>query len=331
MNLRRFLVCLAAILFCNSWSIAQTPSAAREREFEFEYGAAVTGLPAGATVRVWLPVAQSGPHQQVDELAEQLPGPAKTTQETTYGNKIRYFTVTAPGNGTLQWVKRYRVVRHEVRALERPGSPDRLNDGQRALFLAPNSRVPVKGKSNELLRDIALPETPLEVARALYDVVDDHVTYDKSKPGYGNGDVNWVCDSRFGNCTDFHSLFISLARGQNIPARFEIGFPLPPEQGEGSIGGYHCWGLFHLDNHGWVPVDISEADKHPEMKQYYFGNLTADRVTFSIGRDLQLVPRQTGPPLNYFVYPHIEVDGEVWPNDQVELQFRYQDVNPTDE
>ena len=136
----------------------------------------------------------------------------------------------------------------------------------------------------------------------------------------------WVCDSRTGNCTDFHSLFISWSRANKIPARFEIGFPLPTERGEGQIKGYHCWAMFHTEDHGWVPVDISEADKHPKMKEYYFGNLTADRVGFSVGRDIVLTPKQEGPPLNYFVYPYVEVDGKPLPKEQIELRFSYKDL-----
>jgi hypothetical protein len=37
---------------------------------------------------------------------------------------------------------------------------------------------------------------------------------------------------------------------------------------------------------GWVPVDISEANRNPELKEYYFGNLTEDRVRFTTGRDI---------------------------------------------
>lgn len=185
--------------------------------------------------------------------------------------------------------------------------------------------VPVEGRPQQLLAGLQFSDDPLQVARVLYDRVDEHVRYDKSEAGYGNGDVLWVCDSQFGNCTDFHSLFISFARSQGLPARFEIGFPLPPARGSGAIGGYHCWAFFHAHRRGWVPVDISEADKHPELKEYYFGNLTADRVTFTTGRDIQLVPPQDGPPLNYFVYPHIEVDGKPCPREQIKLNFTYQD------
>jgi len=160
----------------------------------------------------------------------------------------------------------------------------------------------------------------------LYDRVDDHLCYDKSKPGFGHGDVLWACDSRSGNCTDFHSLFISLSRSQGLPAKFEIGFPLPDQRGAGEIAGYHCWALYHVDGHGWIPTDISEADRHPELKEYYFGNLTENRVQFTVGRDLVLVPKQAGEPLNYFIYPHIEVNDEAWPDEKAERRFAFEDL-----
>ena len=194
-----------------------------------------------------------------------------------------------------------------------------------ALF-APNVTVPLEGKPLELIAGLKLPQAGLGLGRRLYDRVDEHMTYDKSKPGYGRGDVNWACDSRFGNCTDFHSLFVSLARSQGLPARFEIGFPIPENRESGSIGGYHCWAYFFVENHGWVPIDISEADKQPDKKDYFFGNLTPDRVVFTTGRDIELVPRQTGKPLNYFVYPYVEVNGKPWPRENMQTRFGFQEL-----
>jgi transglutaminase-like putative cysteine protease len=160
----------------------------------------------------------------------------------------------------------------------------------------------------------------------LYDVVNGHMEYRKDKPGWGQGDAVWACDSKFGNCTDFHSLFISLARAQKIPSKFEMGFSIPEKHGDGLVGGYHCWAWFLPDKKGWVPVDISEANRHPKMQEYYFGNLTEDRVQFSTGRDIELVPPQAGPPLNFFVYPYVEVDGQPYPAEKVARTFSYKDV-----
>jgi transglutaminase-like putative cysteine protease len=194
------------------------------------------------------------------------------------------------------------------------------------VFLQANNRVPIEGRPLELLKDLQLAGDPRHRARQLYDRVGEHMKYKKQGTGWGHGDAVWACESGYGNCTDFHSLFISLARGSGLPAQFEIGFPLPPERGAGEIEGYHCWAYFYSDEGVWVPVDISEADKHPELHDYYFGNLTENRVAFSRGRDLELAPRQDGPPLNFFVYPYVEVDGEPLPADELSLRFRYEDL-----
>jgi hypothetical protein len=71
-------------------------------------------------------------------------------------------------------------------------------------------------------------------------------------------------------------------------------------------------------------VDISEADKNPQLKDYYFGSLTADRVQLSVGRDLELTPVPREGPLNFFVYPHVEVNGVK--HAKVERKVTYRDV-----
>jgi len=88
--------------------------------------------------------------------------------------------------------------------------------------------------------------TPLTQARALYDYIIDNMRY--AKEGiYGTGDANYACDSKSGNCTEFHSFFISLARSAGIPARFAVGAGIPSERNEGEVDGYHCWAEFYAD------------------------------------------------------------------------------------
>ena len=301
------------------------------RVFDLHYGATLKALPANATVKIWLPLPQDNNHQIIETLTRELPAKPQIATEPKYGNKILYFETRAVESEPLAFNLSYRVTRQEVEGLE-AGRATVLSDEERQRFLTANTMVPLGGKPADLLTDIQLlNEDPLGLAKVLYNRVDEHMKYDKSRPGYGTGDAVWACDSRFGNCTDFHSLFISMSRTKGVPARFEIGFPIPPERGAGKIGGYHCWAYFFTPNHGWVPVDISEADKHPEFKNYYFGNLTADRVTFTVGRDIDLVPKQAGKPLNFFVYPHVEVNGRQLPKEQIELAFRYEDQAPCDE
>jgi len=175
--------------------------------------------------------------------------------------------------------------------------------------------VPITGLPAQLAAEqTAGKSTELEKAQALYAYVFRTLRYDKSGTGWGRGDTLWACNAKHGNCTDFHSLFISMARSQKIPARFEIGFPVPADKDSGQVAGYHCWADFYVPGHGWVPVDISEAWKDQAKHDYFFGTLDTQRVQFTLGRDLTLRPRQDGPPLNYFVYPYVEVEGVPYPN-----------------
>jgi transglutaminase-like putative cysteine protease len=162
-------------------------------------------------------------------------------------------------------------------------------------------------------------------ARAIYDWVVDNVEYKKVGTGWGNGDTFWACSERYGNCTDFHALFVSLARTEGIPARFEIGFPVPMDRESGDIGGYHCWVQFYLPGRGWIPIDASEAAKHPEQREALFGGHPADRILLTTGRDLVLSQVSATEPLNYFVYPYVEVDGKPWPG-RVPTRFHFEEV-----
>lgn len=166
--------------------------------------------------------------------------------------------------------------------------------------------------------------TILAKAQAIYDYTTENLTYDKIGTGWGRGDINYACDLKRGNCTDFHALFIGLCRASGIPARFIIGFPITEGKKEGSIGGYHCWAEFYVDGSGWIPVDSSEASKNKAKKGYYFGNLCENRIEFTQGRDIQLDPPQAGERLNYFIYPYFELDGK--PYNDMDMSFSFKEM-----
>jgi transglutaminase-like putative cysteine protease len=295
----------------------------KSRSFLFTYRATVTSLPAGKVARIWIPVPPSNEDQEIQLLSKKLPAACDISPEPKFGNQILYLEAGAGADGKIHLQVTYRVTRHEVKSNLKSPSHQPL---QLARYLEPNSKVPVDGKPLDLIKGKVLPKDQVAAARVLYDLVNNHMRYSKQGTGWGRGDSIWACESGYGNCSDFHSLFISLARSQKIPAKFEIGFPLPVERGAGEVPGYHCWAKFHPQSNGWIPVDISEANKNPAMKDYYFGNLTEDRLTFSSGRDVDLVPKQQGPPLNFFVYPYVEVDGKPYGTDQMMKAFSYEDL-----
>jgi len=289
-------------------------SAADTREFHFTYAATINQLPAGANARVWIPLAASNSDQAVKIEQIEVPGDYQQATERKFCNRILYFEATANGAGEIPVKIEYHVRRRALLTNNIDSLASSNSDcTPSSTFLSASAMVPVDGS---IIERFFGPRAELPkggkraVAKSFYDRVYEHMTYDKSGAGWGRGDVKWACESGVGNCSDFHSVFISLCRDLEIPAKFEIGFPVPADPAGGEISGYHCWAKF-LDGKTWVPVDISEADKHPEQKEYLFGNLPHDRVMFSTGRDLELVPPQATGPVNFFIYPHVEVDGKL--------------------
>jgi transglutaminase-like putative cysteine protease len=303
------------------------------RTFLFTYQVILKDIPAAAQrVRVWIPCAVTDMHQAV--ILKRVNGPVhlREVRQARLGNDILYGEILHPQPGAAEFAVEYQVTRKEYskgdyESLVKASQGSAAAQKNLAEFLAPDRLVPIDGKMKELADENTRgKQGTVEKAHALYDYVFQTVRYDKSGTGWGRGDSLWVCDAKHGNCTDFHSLFISLARAEGIPARFEIGFPVPSGR-EGTIPGYHCWAEFYVSGEGWVPVDISEAWKDPQKHDYFFGTLDANRVQFSVGRDLTLQPKQDGGPLNYFIYPYVEVDGK--PFEGIEKKFSYREMAAT--
>jgi transglutaminase-like putative cysteine protease len=237
--------------------------------------------------------------------------PHRLAVEEEFGNQIAYFEAGESGElpGAIEVRLSFDVERKEVS--ENRDEP--VSDADAASLLEGDKLAPITDEVRKRTEEaIAGKETTTEKARAIYDRVLADMVYDKSGQGWGRGDIQHACDVGTGNCSDFHALFITMARAAGIPAYFEIGYPLPVDKTEGEIGGYHCWGWYQDEAGVWHPVDASEADKDPTKTDYFFGTLCCNRVALTKGRDLVIDPAPASPngPVNFLVYPIIEIDGK---------------------
>jgi transglutaminase-like putative cysteine protease len=318
---RRYFIALLLVLS----SLSAT--AQKERHFTFHYSFTVKNVTPGDRVRVWIPLAHSDDSQDVKVVSQAGDLPLKQVRQPEYGNQVLYAEAAKAEKGEYKFSVDYDVMRREhVVLVNGKAAPDLKMAStpkvELARFVEADRLVPVTGLPAQLAAEQTKgANTQLEKAKDIYDYVFRTMKYDKTGTGWGHGDTLWACDSKHGNCTDFHSVFISMARSQKIPARFQIGFPLPADKTSAEIPGYHCWAEFYLDSIGWVPVDISEAWKHQEKHDYFFGAHDVNRVQFTQGRDLKLSPVQDGAPLNYFVYPYVEVGGKEYPNVSIAFSF----------
>jgi transglutaminase-like putative cysteine protease len=303
------------------------------RTFRFTYNFTVKDIPSGAKqVRVWVPVPHTDQHQTVRIVSIKAPEKTQMTQEPEYGNRMMYAEIQNPAAAKAEFTLEYEVTRREYSRgdyaqLERADQKPALMPASMNRFVAPDNLIPTDGKIKALAIEVTGSQIgTVAKAKAAYDYLFTNMRYDKTGTGWGRGDAVWACDVKHGNCTDFHSPFIGMLRADGIPARFDIGFPLPEKQTQGEIPGYHCWAEFYAKT-GWIPVDISEAWKAKEKRDYFFGSIDANRVQFSTGRDITLSPHQDGPALNYFVYPYVEVDGKAC--EKLDKQFSFEEVKPS--
>lgn len=287
--------------------------------FLFNYEAEIPELADSA--QLWVPFAQTDPFQEV--TIREVEVAAEDTSfiaDAEYGNRMLFATMSRKHSGSQLRIV-YEVKRREKAAWEDPS----VNPGD---YLSGSELLPVGGRFAAIVDSVLIGkenDPPLMKARAIYDYVIDTVCYRKAGQ-YGTGDANFACDSRSGNCTEFHSLFISLARTAAIPARFAIGAAIPSERNEGGVNGYHCWAEFYADGKWW-PVDISEADKYSALSTYYFGHHPANRVELSRGRDLQPDPMPASGPIPFFAYPLLEVNGEPI---QIKTSFSFERLKEVD-
>jgi len=311
---------LATVILLASASWAAGPDAwTHPAKYRFEYHVALSKLAVAndATLRLWLPYPPETRHQKV--LTARIDSPWRYEEnEDSFGNRIVYLEGKGVPESDLTMtfeVERWPSdgVRAAAIAVGTPLDPQ--------WYLHADKLVPLDGLIRQIAEQQSRGHDPdREKVRAFYDYVVKNMRYNKDGTGWGRGDAIWACNNKRGNCTDFHSLFIGMARSEKIPARFLIGFPIPDTAG-GTIAGYHCWAEYFDPQRGWVPVDASEANKTGKPDAY-FGTLPNDRIEFSAGRDLTLVPKQNGPPLNYFIYPYAEADGK--PLEKVPASFRFE-------
>jgi len=305
----------------------------KERSFSFEYVAKVKDLPQEAEkIDVWIPIPHDSKFQTIKKLKIDAPLEYEI-RNGDFDNKFAHFSVGKKDRKDFSVSVRFEAVRVEhinptlARGAVKGQKIETISDADRKRWLKANRLVATDGKIKEWAEDVvnkAGAKTDIEKARAIYNHIIATVKYDKSGKGWGRGDIYYACDERRGNCTDFHAIFIGYSRAVGIPARFAIGFPIPPTRGKGEIKGYHCWAKFYAKGYGWIPIDASEAAKNPRRREYFFGAHDENRIEFTTGRDLILTPKQNGKPLNYFIYPYIEVDGKEF--DGIEKRFKFKDT-----
>jgi len=313
-------------------------------------------VPAGShRVRVWFPLPRLDSDQQVADLQVDAPDGWRETTDAL-GNRYVYADVASPA-AEVSVRTHFRLTRSEQNAVVDPTRSRPLTAAEREQFapwLGGSTHIVIDDTIRATAERIrGEQQNPVLVARAIYDWTLDNVEYWVKDPAKWKaspvGSSEYCMQSRTGNCTDFHSLYTALARASGIPTRMKYGSVFKPAlDGVDRDASYHCWPESWFPGLGWVPNDVAVADifagpitldadntekvtlttatgyqgPDPALVDYYFGNLDPRRVTWSMGRDLLLEPRQSAGPVNANPKGYVEVDDAPFAGFQRKMSYR---------
>ena len=302
-------------------------------------------VPKGAQrVRVWFAVPQEDAQSRISNFSVVADVPV-TYEDDSWGNRVGYLDVRNTAAEKIAVREEFDLVRTEIRNRMDPAATRPLTDWERTAlsrYLQPTTNVVINDKVKALSASIVGGEkNPVLAARKIYDWTLQNVDYWVKDPDHLKaspvGSTEYCLLSKTGNCTDFHSLFASLAMAAGLPTRIVYGSLLKPTlNGVEVDGSYHCWIQFYAPKLGWLPLDVSLAniygkpfpltDKNkklvelttatgykgldPSKVDYYFGSLDDRRVVWSVGRDLMMQPPQDEGPVNALAKAYVEVDGK---------------------
>jgi hypothetical protein len=280
------------------WTASKCPPSVfgiNKTPFELTYKTNVENIPRGARkIDLWMPYPQDTRSQTISDIRVKSPYHVQINTEPKFGNKILHLSVKNPKKDFEVSMKisavRYedfsaRFIDENVRNLENSsGNFDLYLQKERVARTAV-----IKDLSKKALKTGVIG-TALDKAKSIYEYMLDNYNADlKGK--------------------SLEAIYEALLKSQRIPATTVLGFSfknLP----EAKLNTFSAWTRFYIPGYGWVSADLASAKKFFKDKKYYFGNLDENRLELVTGRDLELVPRQKGKPINLFIYPYAEIDGK---------------------
>lgn len=242
-------------------------------------------VPAGETVRAWIPYPREipGQQEQVQWLGSN-PGKARVAPASTL-QRTAYLEAKAVAGQPTRFEIRYSVT---IFARHTSIDPARVQptpaDPALKPYLAeqlPHVRFTpaLKLFSDQVLQG----ETrPYEVVRTLFAAVDRIPWAGAREYSTISNISDYALRAGHADCGQQTLLLIALLRLNGIPARWQSGMVFSSD-GSGYTN-LHDWGQFYLAPYGWLPMDVTTGELASDvlaLRDFYLGGLDGDRITFN--------------------------------------------------
>jgi len=253
-------------------------------------------VPAGETVRAWIPYPRAIPGQQEDiRLVDTSPDGAEVAPESVL-QRTAYLERPAVAGEPTEFAITYEL---DILARYFDIDADRVTPAPATAELASylGERAPhivFTPELREFSRKVVGDETnPYRIAQKLFAAVDEIPWAGAREYSTISNISDYALHAGHADCGQQTLLLITLLRLNGIPARWQSGMVF-----EGGVApdhdywNLHDWGWVYLAPYGWVPMDVTTGrfEDSAELEWFYLGGLDAYRIVFNDGWGSQFQP-----------------------------------------
>ncbi|WP_319024702.1 transglutaminase-like domain-containing protein [Microbulbifer hainanensis] len=258
---------------------------APRRSFRVDYSVTVEpdAVPAGETVRAWLPFPKTIPGRQEQvTLLQTTPEQYQLAPEQQAQRTI-YFEQPARAGKATEFRVSYRF---DSIASYTPIDPQRTAQASLPDDVSPflQERAPhlrftpqLRALSERIVGD---EKNPYRIARKLFAHVDS-IPWAGAREYSTIRDISqYAAEAGHADCGQQTLLLITLLRMNGIPARWQSGWEFSPA----AFDTMHDWGELYLAPYGWLPMDVTHGllgSADEKSSWFYLGGIDAYRLIFN--------------------------------------------------
>lgn len=239
-------------------------------------------VPAGETVRAWIPYPRALSGQQEDiRLLATTPAAHVLAPESALQRTV-YFEQPAKAGAPVEFSVSYELT---IYARFHAIDPDEVEHAaitpELAPFVAERAphivfNEPLRLFSEQVVGD---EQNPWRIAQRLFAAVDEIPWAGAREYSTITNISDYALRAGHADCGQQTLLLMTLLRLNGIPSRWQSGMVYS----EGDYWNLHDWGQVYLEPYGWVPMDVTfgRFEEAPEIEWFYLGGLDGYRIAFN--------------------------------------------------
>lgn len=258
-------------------------------------------VPEGEIIRCWLPYPREGNKRQTKiELLEKgdvinkqfVIADNKNLQRTIYFEKRAEKGEKTEFNYSVKYIsnfERFNISPEKVREYNK--NSEIYTEFTKEEYPHIIFTDKIKALSNKI---VGTEKNPYLITKKIFEWINNNIPWAGAREYSTIRNISDYCITNlWGDCGIKTITFITLARFNGIPARWQSGWMLHPVEVN-----LHDWGEFYLEGYGWVPVDqsfgIMPSDED-NVKYFYLGGMDAFRFITNDGFSRPLFPAKVFP------------------------------------